>query len=58
MIKYNKCKLPSCSGNIIPNRSKNFCNKHQDMYELFCWCLENVKVSSEKRTESGIILPK
>ena len=61
MKQYNKCKIPDCGGNIIPNRSKhNLCMKHEEMYIFLIWAFDNIKVSGGKEqiTKSGLILPK
>jgi hypothetical protein len=54
---YKKCIYPPCEGNIIPGRSKEFCSKHQEMFEFFVFMLNNVKVEDKSKTKSGLILP-
>jgi hypothetical protein len=56
--KYKKCEYTNCNGNIIPNRSKHFCSKHQEMYEFFMWMLNHIKVKNKEQTDAGLWLPK
>jgi hypothetical protein len=57
--KYEKCMYPPCNKNYIPERTGKvkLCPTHADMFLFLTWFLANVKVSKEKRSQGGLILP-
>ena len=59
MIKYEKCSYPSCSGNYNSNRTGEIklCVKHYEMMTFFLWMLDTVKISKDKKSKGGLILP-
>lgn len=54
--KTNLCAFSGCGGWAHGSKT-GLCRKHQEMARFFVWMLDNIKISDENRTKSGIILP-
>lgn len=42
--KYDRCKYPSCEGNVTRNPQIGLCNRHSDMLEFVIWVLDNIRI--------------
>ncbi len=59
MIKYGKCSYPACDGKYIPTRTGDtkLCPKHYEIMLFFLWMLDTIKISKDKKSKGGLILP-
>lgn len=50
------CDVPDCGGYAISDEVP-ICRKHFELLRFFTWALNNIRISDEKKTKSGLILP-
>ena len=60
VIKQPICVIPNCGrdGLVVREKEKIYlCRIHLDSFYFLMWALDNVILTKEKKTDSGLILP-